>query len=214
MAEDKRSHPTSKLGEALEGFLKAAGLFEIARENLCPVIWPEVVGPWYARFTQITRIHDGVLYVRCDSAPRAHQLQLDAPKIIARLNEKLGGDYIRELRPSTTGTAAQIAPHVQEDRPEPPGDEELERFELDQAEHARINALLAQVDDELLRQRLEHVLLRQARLQLWARENGYTQCARCGVCYPGNRPYCYACQPAPPPPPPTEDEEESNPYLN
>lgn len=197
---DNTGRPTSPLGDALAGFLKSEGLLEVAREKLCPLIWAEVVGAWYARFTRITRVRDGIVFVRCDSAPRAHQLQLDAPAIIARLNERLGADYIRELRPSSTGSPRQVPDWDEDDGPDPPTDQELAAIELDQTEVLAIRAKAAELEDQELRAGLERILLRRARLQIWQRDHGFTRCPDCGGYYPGSRPYCYACRPAPPPP--------------
>ena len=96
----------SSLGDALDGFLKSRKLLDVSREKLCPLIWGDVVGDWYNRFTQVSRVHDGIVFVRCDSAPRAHQLQLDAPRIIEQMKELLGEKYVKELRPSSTGSAS------------------------------------------------------------------------------------------------------------
>jgi len=65
---------------------------------------------------------------------------------------------------------------------------------------ARIRAKVAELEDEELRPGLERILLRRARLRVWQREHGFTQCAGCGGYFPGRREYCYACKPAPAPP--------------
>jgi len=199
MSDEKGRTPKS-LGDALDRFLRSEGLLEVSREKLCPLIWAEVVGAWYARFTRITRVREGVVFVRCDSAPRANQLQLDAPGIIERLNERLGGDYISELRPSSTGTAKKTPEWAEDSSPTPPTDEELEAIQLDPAEVERIRSRAAQLEDDELRAGLERILLRRARLRVWQSEHGFKQCPGCGEYFRGTREYCYACRPAPPPP--------------
>ena len=196
------SRPEKPLGRALDEFLRSSGLLETARENLCPVIWPEVVGSWYARFTEVTRVRDGVVYVRCDSAPRANQLQLDAPDIIRRLNERLGGDYITEIRPSSTGAPRKHIELATDDELPAPREEELEAIELDEDELERIRSAAAQIGDAEVGERIERILRQQAKLRIWQRDHGFNCCPGCGAYFRGPREYCYECEPPPPPPAP------------
>ena len=209
---DEGGRPAKSLAEALDGFLKSAGLLEVSREKLCPLVWGEVVGAWYRRFTHITRVRDGVVYVRCDSAPRANQLQLDAPQIIERLNERLGGDYIREIRASSTGTGHPAQRAAAAAEADAPTDADLDAIELDQAEVERIRAAVAKVAEEL-RESIERILVDQAKLRVWQAGQGYTRCKGCGGYYRGGREYCYACDP-PSPPPRAGGEEGLSPYWD
>jgi len=188
------------MGRALEGFLREAGLLKVSREKLCAVIWSEVAGTWYARFTAVTRVADGILYVRCDSAPRAQQLQLDAPEIIRRLNERLGGELVKEIRPSSAGSA-----HEKSSLPRPPQappaptEAELALLELSAEELERVRAEAQQVKDPKLRERVEAILIKQTRVRRWQADHGYTRCEGCGAYITAERRFCLACRPPPPP---------------
>jgi predicted nucleic acid-binding Zn ribbon protein len=61
-------------------------------------VWPEVAGPAMAKEGEPITEHGGTLTVSCRSSTWANELDLMAPEIIARLNEKLGGECITALR--------------------------------------------------------------------------------------------------------------------
>lgn len=196
----KGSRPAASLGDALDGFLRQTGLLEVSREKLCPLIWGEVVGKWYSRFTSVTRVRHGIVYVRCDSAPRANQLQLDAPAIIERLNERLGGSFVEEIRPSSAGTGAD--PGQEAALPElapAPTEAELAAIELAPEELERIRGKVEGLSDERVRQRIEQILIKQAKARRWQAEHGYKRCPTCGGYFLGGGDHCLACRPPPRP---------------
>lgn len=146
-------------GALLEQLLQQAGLAGKLHAYESWRVWDEVVGPQIAAHARPARIRDGVLEVRVDQAVWMQQLQLMKPKILSRLNERLGGEPIADIfwrrgrleeRPAAT----------------PAGNERpwLERT-LDEAEQARIEATLAPLADDELRARLRAVLVRQAKLE-------------------------------------------------
>ncbi len=202
---DNHDPARASLGEALETFLRETGLLDTSREKLCALVWGEVAGQWYARFSAVTRVSDGVVYVRCDSAPRANQLQLDAPEIIRRLNERLGCDLVKEIRPSSAGSASVEPVRARRhELPAAPTEAELDAIELTPAECERIRAEVEDLADEGLRQRVEAVLLTQAKARRWQAEHGYTRCESCGAYFVGTGRFCLACRP--PPAPRTTDD--------
>lgn len=197
---DRRSGEPVRAGSAIDALLASRGLLEASREGLCVFVWREVAGEWYARHTYVTSVRDGVVNVRCDSAPRAQQLQLDAPAIIARLNERLGEGYVREIRPSSGGIGARrdLAAAEEPAVPEWPTDEELAKIPVD-PEVAR--DILERVSDldTTVRHRLEELMLLQARLRVWQREHGWRECASCGAMHQRADEHCLICRPPDPP---------------
>jgi len=192
---DEAADHTVRAGEALSAFLKRDGLLEKSRDAFCAYLWPQVAGAWYARHSFVTSVRDGVVNVRCDSAPRAQQLQLDAPEIIARLNERLGERYVREIRPSSAGVGRRKPPPTAEPRePEFPTDEELAEIRVPPERIEQILEL-AQGLEGPLRRRLEEVMLLQARLDIWRRDHGWVRCPGCGAYHLDSDDYCLACRP-------------------
>jgi len=197
---EERSARISDVGEILTDYMADHGLLTKSREMLAAFVWAEVVGKWYAQHTQVTQIRDGVLVVHCDSAPRAQQLQLDSDFIKEKLNQRLGGNFIKEIRATSS--------RVGRGRPEPtvaeaegellPTPAELAQIPLPQQDADFIRALAEKVDDEGVRRRFSAAMTDFCRLQQWRRAQGYRPCPECGrlvapsqrcpVCHPGRIP--------------------------
>ncbi|MFP3904143.1 MAG: DUF721 domain-containing protein, partial [Armatimonadota bacterium] len=127
----KRDRKLGPMQRALNDYLAATGNLSRGAAVLCIELWPQIVGPWYSRKTQVIRVSDGELQVLCDSAATAQQLQLDKTEIIERLNERLDGNVIKDLRASTAGRW-KSNPLLQVNPPERPqfSDEDIERVKL------------------------------------------------------------------------------------
>jgi hypothetical protein len=198
--DDERGKPPRALENVLEGYFRGAGLLQRSREELCAFLWPELAGGWYAEHTSVSNVCGGTLYVRCDSAPRAQQLQLDAPEIIRRINERMGEELIREIRPSSGGIARRRAVESapRDDSEDAPDAGELAAIKLPPEQVEQIIELAEGVDSEL-RDTLERIMLTQARIDIWRRDHGWTQCPGCGVYHRDSDSYCLSCdRPEPP----------------
>ena len=195
---DKRDGHISGLNQILDNYLASHSLLHKSRQMLAALVWAEVVGPWYRQHTAVTRVNAGILTVQCDAAPRAQQLQLDSSMILAKLNKRLGGDFIKEIR-ATSGRLGRgrQQPSVPADN----GDElppELSPEPLAPAEEQVIQGLASEIDDPELRERFVRVMRNFCRLERWKQAHGYKPCPQCGrlikegekcmVCYPGRQP--------------------------
>ena len=61
-------------------------------------VWPAVVGPAVAKEASPTTERGGTLTIACRSSVWAQELDLMAPELVARLNERLGEERITALR--------------------------------------------------------------------------------------------------------------------
>lgn len=61
-------------------------------------VWEQAAGPAIAAAAVPSAERAGVLTVRCSAAVWAHELELMADDLVARLNDALGEPAIRELR--------------------------------------------------------------------------------------------------------------------
>ena len=94
MAESRKTRrPTAAptgptvLKEALDKYLKSAGLSRRVQQASVLDDWALLVGPQIARVTEPDSVTaDGVLRVRVASAPWASELGLMTPTILARIN--------------------------------------------------------------------------------------------------------------------------------
>lgn len=150
-------------GALLGQFLQQSGLAAKLHTYEALLVWDEVVGLQITVHTQPTRIRDGILEVRVDQAVWMQQLQLMKPKILTRLNERLGGEVIKDIF-WRRGKVEQrdTASAERERRPPPP---------LTAEEMARIQAIVAPLKDCELRRELQQLLIRQAQLDQ-TRRNG------------------------------------------
>ncbi len=185
---------TVKLGEALDTYLAGSGMLVKSRELLAALVWPEVVGEWYARHTEVVRADQGVLTVHCDSAPRAQQLQLDAPEVIDRLNVKLGGHFIRELRAASGGIPRRSV--IEQTAPSAGIPvEEIASWSLSSATLEQVEGLAAPIEDEGLQARFRKLLHSACKLAAWQQAHGWHPCAKCGRLVEPNEALCVACNP-------------------
>ena len=144
------------IGGILQGVLQQRGMSDRLREYRAWQIWNEVVGPQIAAHAQPCGIRDGVLEIKVDQPVWMQQLQLLKPKLLAKLNDRLGGTLFRDLflRRGRLTTLPVAKPPTPLPPPQP----------LDAATEDQIAATVAELTDAELRQRLEHLLRRQAQL--------------------------------------------------
>ena len=97
----KRPHKSRPVAvaEALEGYLKRAGLARrVGQAQVIPE-WPGLVGPQIAAVTNPESITpDGVLFVRVATSSWMNELQLMTPDIMARINAGRGAGRIKTIR--------------------------------------------------------------------------------------------------------------------
>lgn len=75
------------LAEALQAYLKRAGLVRRIGQAGVLEAWPELVGPQIARVTTPESVtQDGLLRVKVQTAAWAAELSLMTPQILARVN--------------------------------------------------------------------------------------------------------------------------------
>lgn len=143
-------------GPLLKQLLQQWGLEGKLREYAAWQVWDEVVGPQIAARARPARVRDGVLEVRVDQAVWMQQLQLLKPKILARLNERLGGEVLRDIfwRPGRVESDPTAAAEPRR-HPLPP---------LPVEEAVRIGEIVAPLADPELRRHLQQILVRQAQI--------------------------------------------------
>ena len=64
--------------------------------------WPEAAGA-FAEHSQPVSERDGVVVVACRAAVWAQELDLMSERVVERLNEVLGREAVKRLRPRATG---------------------------------------------------------------------------------------------------------------
>jgi len=191
-----RTARMSELGPALSQVLAEGGQLERGKSGLAAEIWPQIVGPWYARRSCVIALKKKELQVYCDSPAVAQQLQADQETITSRLNERLGGNYVTSLRPSSVGPRQQrdaIRTQIALE-PDGPDEAELTQVALPPEELQAIRERAAQLDSDELRESFIRAAEHWWRLEEWKRRRGYRQCPECGRRHDELTDVCYACR--------------------
>ncbi len=191
-----RSGKLAPLGPALNEYFAEGGQLERAKSSLAAELWPQIVGPWYARHSCVIALRKKELQVYCDSPQLAQQLQMDQEIIVARLNERLGGEYVRSIRAASVGPLPQRQQirAYQEIDGEGPEEEELARVPLPAEQWEALQKQAAQIPNEKLREGFLKCVARYLRLEEWKRLHGYRQCPACGMRHKDLQELCYACR--------------------
>jgi hypothetical protein len=143
-------------GALLRDLFNRRGMEEKMREYRAWKIWGEVVGPQIAARARPTRIRDDILEVSVDHPIWMQQLHLLKPDLLARLNQRLGGEVFRDI----FWKRGRITPHESIiAAPEPPPD--WLQIPLSTEDRQQIAAIVAPLADDELRLRLEKILIRQ-----------------------------------------------------
>ena len=91
-----RSPDPKPLGELLGEFRsEVAPATPLAAVQMA---WPEVVGERIAAVTEVVAEREGVITVDCSTSVWAQELELMAPRILARLEAQLEGSAPEKLR--------------------------------------------------------------------------------------------------------------------
>ena len=100
------------LGDVARQEFSTLGLSERLREADIWRFWPEVVGPAIAARAMPLRIIKGVLTVAVSNGPWMQELRFLTTMMRDKLNERLGGDVVREivLKAGRVDQAAEPAP--------------------------------------------------------------------------------------------------------
>jgi hypothetical protein len=159
MSKRPPATPTAT-GALLRDLFNRRGMNEKMREYRAWKVWGEVVGPQIAARARPSRIRDDVLEVAVDHPIWMQQLHLLKPDILARLNQRLGGEVFRDI----FWKRGRIPPiEAMPARSEPPP--EWLQIPLSADERQQIAATVAPLTDDELRLRLEQILIRQRQLQ-------------------------------------------------
>jgi len=182
------------LQRALNDYLASTGNLQRGTSRLCIELWPQVVGPWYARKTQILGVEDGEARVLCDAPATAQQLQMDQAEIVSRLNERLDGSFVKSIRASSAGRAAGlIAAQLKRPMQVAISEAELEEVVLGEEEMAFCRAVAGEITDEKLRQRFLRAVANDLKRRRLKQQRGYRSCTICGALHNEIGPYCSAC---------------------
>jgi predicted nucleic acid-binding Zn ribbon protein len=97
-AAPPRRGPAEPLAELLPRLLDEVGLGKTAQAVAVIRAWDEAVGPQFRAHCRPDGVKNGVIHARVRDSSWMQRVQLEKPRIFARLRERLGEDAPRELR--------------------------------------------------------------------------------------------------------------------
>jgi predicted nucleic acid-binding Zn ribbon protein len=87
-----------RLSDLIDPALRGLGVRGQVREERLRLALADVVGAGLAALCRAERLDRGVLLIATTNSALAHQLQMDAPRVIDALNRRVGQDLVRRIR--------------------------------------------------------------------------------------------------------------------
>ncbi|MBI3568344.1 MAG: DUF721 domain-containing protein [Gemmatimonadetes bacterium] len=98
MSDPKRTRPSS-IGDAVQSFLRSAGLSEKVERAHVLVEWEALVGPQIAGVTTPRTVtEDGTLFVGVKTHGWMQELSMRERELLARINTKPGRPAVKRIR--------------------------------------------------------------------------------------------------------------------
>ena len=92
-----RRSKTISLAEAMQDYIREMKLGDKLREVSIIESWEEIVGKVIASRTSRVYIKEGILHVYLKSSVVRNELMMIREAIRQKINEKAGGDYIKDI---------------------------------------------------------------------------------------------------------------------
>jgi predicted nucleic acid-binding Zn ribbon protein len=168
------------LADLISGSLKKHNLEQKARERSALSVRSEIVGPRISKATKAEQIRDGILFVGCRTATWANELTFLKTDIMGKLNKRLGGQYVKDIRFSTRSPKQLVqTPDEVEERDQIP-EKEFEGIQIPPEDLQKIEAVSLEAESEELAARIRKTLITSRKLDQWKIDHGWKKCDSCG----------------------------------
>jgi predicted nucleic acid-binding Zn ribbon protein len=169
-----------RAGHAADAWLGSQDLMLALRPHMAKVYWNEIVGEQIAAVTQVHSVIDGILTVRVKNSAWCQELTLLREDVLRRLNLKLGGYVLQDIKFKGEGLYP-VTPEPVPIGPVLPKNDEIDGMLPSPEAITRADQKVQGIADPVLRERLRATLLRVARLEDWKRDQGWLPCPYCGT---------------------------------
>lgn len=92
----KRRDPLS-IAQIIGDFMQQESATAASEQLRACALWPQIVGPGVERMTMRRWVKDGIITVHISSAPLRNELQLQRSALVARINDIMGHEVIRDI---------------------------------------------------------------------------------------------------------------------
>lgn len=187
------SEEFNPLQRLVEQSLKKHNLEQKLREKSAVSVWNEVVGPRIAKSTEPERIRDGILFVSCKTATWANELMFLKNDIIKKLNNRLGGRYVKDIRFAAKSHRERTLKRDEVEEGDLIPEKEFEDIRLPPEELEKIEEAASGACDEELAARIRKALTTSRKLGEWKKSHGWKKCSSCGTLFQDGDDVCPLC---------------------
>ena len=89
--------PEERIGDLFDGALRKLGVRREVRQLQLQEAFADVVGETLSTMCRAVALDRGALRIATANSALAHQLQLDAPRLIEELNARIGANAVKRL---------------------------------------------------------------------------------------------------------------------
>lgn len=187
MKEDFR-----KIEDLIKQSLKSFNLEHKTRERGALIVWEDVVGARVAKAASADNIREGTLFVTCRTGTWANELTFMKADIIAKLNVRLGGKFVKDIRFSIRSRRDREAVD-QVEEPAKPSEKELEEISLSAEEEQQIEQAATCSGNDELAARIRKALTASRKMDKWKSAHGWKKCDSCGSLFEDKSGLCPVC---------------------
>lgn len=176
-----------RTNEVLKEVVEQLGIGHKINQARAIVYWDEVVGKKTAAHTEPYLVRDGTLFVSTSSPTWSQELSLIQPRLLKKLNQRLGGSVIKQIRFQSRGLSKR------KKKPLPEEKVDLNKVGITSGEKAEIEKQVESLTEESLQRELRAVLSRDKQLKKWRLSQGWRRCEKCGAVVPPGGGGCPSC---------------------
>ena len=92
----KRQEPRS-IAQIVGDFLQHESMDATNLQLRACALWPHIVGPGIDAYTTRRWVKDGIITVHISSASLRNEMQMQRSAIVARINDAMGSDVIKDI---------------------------------------------------------------------------------------------------------------------
>jgi hypothetical protein len=158
------------IGAAIDLAVSKNRMGEHLRPHQAIALWSETAGDRVAAVAQAESVRNGVLFVRVKSSVWASELTFYKPDLLHKLNDKLGGEILSDIRFHVGARASRKASGRGAEEPK----------SIDLGERPPPNSFIHDADPQA---KLIRLAERTRSVIAWKKDHGWVACERCSALF-------------------------------
>ncbi len=171
---------TVRLKHVLDKRVKKLKGYERIKEIKIMEAWKKICGGQIAKQTKAAKFRHGKLQVMVSSSVWAHQLAFFRKDYIRKINTHLEEKIVKDIhfKVGNLRYEEEISINREEKEDQTP---EWRKIDPNKDTIQKIHSLASTIDNDELRNIFERVMVSDAKLRSWRKENGWISCEECGA---------------------------------